>query len=168
VAALAILGEAHRVDLPLLERWLAARQLTYEGGFAGRTNKLVDGCYTFWQGATCGILEHLHADAASGGFITPNEPAAEPASGSGPRRVFNSETLQRYTLMCAQQFDGGLRDKPSKPRDYYHSNYNLGGLSVAQHPPRQPPHVWGADANEVRSIWWKCGQGEHRLDALTH
>lgn len=29
--------------------------------------------------------------------------------------------------------NGGLRDKPSKPRDFYHSCYNLSGLSVAQH-----------------------------------
>ena len=49
VAALALLGEAHRLDRFMLERWLAERQLPLEGGFAGRTNKLVDGCYTFWQ-----------------------------------------------------------------------------------------------------------------------
>ena len=27
-----------------------------EGGFMGRTNKLVDGCYSFWQGAVFPIL----------------------------------------------------------------------------------------------------------------
>lgn len=30
---------------------LPTRQSPLEGGFAGRTNKLVDGCYSFWQGA---------------------------------------------------------------------------------------------------------------------
>ena len=29
--------------------------------------------------------------------------------------------------------NGGLRDKPSKGRDFYHSCYCLSGLSVAQH-----------------------------------
>ena len=28
--------------------------------------------------------------------------------------------------------EGGLRDKPGKSRDYYHSCYSLSGLSVAQ------------------------------------
>jgi hypothetical protein len=53
VAALALLGESRRADLPALERWVAARQLRKEGGFAGRTNKLVDGCYSFWQVLGC-------------------------------------------------------------------------------------------------------------------
>jgi len=29
--------------------------------------------------------------------------------------------------------NGGLRDKPSKSRDFYHSCYCLSGLSVVQH-----------------------------------
>ena len=40
--------------------------------------------------------------------------------------------LQRYILLCAQDVNGGLRDKPSKSRDFYHSCYNLSGLSVSQ------------------------------------
>lgn len=32
-----------------------------EGGFAGRTNKLVDGCYTFWQGALVPALAPAYA-----------------------------------------------------------------------------------------------------------
>ena len=32
-----------------------------EGGFAGRTNKLVDGCYTFWQGALVAALAPAYA-----------------------------------------------------------------------------------------------------------
>ena len=30
-----------------------------EGGFMGRTNKLVDGCYSFWQGALFPLLQRL-------------------------------------------------------------------------------------------------------------
>ena len=30
--------------------------MRYEGGFCGRTNKLVDGCYTFWQGGAMAVL----------------------------------------------------------------------------------------------------------------
>lgn len=31
-------------------------QASFEGGFAGRTNKLVDGCYAYWQGAILPLL----------------------------------------------------------------------------------------------------------------
>ncbi len=30
-----------------------------EGGFMGRTNKLVDGCYSYWQGALFPLLQQL-------------------------------------------------------------------------------------------------------------
>jgi hypothetical protein len=47
--------------------------------------------------------------------------------------LFDEQKLQRYILLCAQEPTGGLRDKPSKPRDFYHTCYNLSGLSVSQH-----------------------------------
>jgi protein farnesyltransferase subunit beta len=47
--------------------------------------------------------------------------------------LFDDGMLERYILLCAQNVHGGLRDKPSKRRDYYHTCYNLSGLSVAQH-----------------------------------
>ena len=40
-----------------LQRWTTSKQMSYEGGFQGRTNKLVDGCYSFWQG---GALPLIH------------------------------------------------------------------------------------------------------------
>lgn len=48
------------------------------------------------------------------------------------RLAFNQKALQRYILNCSQHMSGGLRDKPSKARDYYHSCYALSGLSVSQ------------------------------------
>ena len=83
------------------------------------------------------------------------------ANGANPV-CMNSSALQRYILLCAQQYpEGGLRDKPGKPRDYYHTCYNLGGLSVAQHPPGwdRPAEVGdgaAAAAGEVdpaRFVW---------------
>jgi protein farnesyltransferase subunit beta len=35
--------------------------MKFEGGFQGRTNKLVDGCYSFWQGALFPLLHFLLA-----------------------------------------------------------------------------------------------------------
>lgn len=39
------------------QRWVTGRQMRFEGGFQGRCNKLVDGCYSFWQ---AGLLPLLH------------------------------------------------------------------------------------------------------------
>lgn len=59
IAALALLGSTGRCDLRALLRWAINRQMRYEGGFQGRTNKLVDGCYSFWQGAILPIVQAL-------------------------------------------------------------------------------------------------------------
>jgi protein farnesyltransferase subunit beta len=39
-----------QIDLKILLRWLVQVQGTEAelGGFRGRTNKLVDGCYSWW------------------------------------------------------------------------------------------------------------------------
>ncbi|KAK8644239.1 hypothetical protein V6N13_123551 [Hibiscus sabdariffa] len=46
--------------------------------------------------------------------------------------LFNSLALQQYILLCSQDLNGGLRDKPGKSRDHYHTCYCLSGLSVCQ------------------------------------
>ncbi|RYR56840.1 hypothetical protein Ahy_A05g022554 isoform C [Arachis hypogaea] len=48
LAAMILIGEVNRLDLPRLVEWTVFRQ-GKECGFQGRTNKLVDGCYSFWQ-----------------------------------------------------------------------------------------------------------------------
>jgi protein farnesyltransferase subunit beta len=67
-------------------------------------------------------------------------PAAAAAAGeqdanaSAPSNpLFNSRALQCWLLRACQQLKGGLRDKPGKSADYYHSCYCLSGLSTAQH-----------------------------------
>jgi protein farnesyltransferase subunit beta len=49
---------------------------------------------------------------------------------------------------CQQALKGGLRDKPGKPPDFYHTCYCLSGLSVAQHAPGGGG-VLGAAGNEL-------------------
>jgi protein farnesyltransferase subunit beta len=49
--------------------------------------------------------------------------------------------LQEYVLLAAQAPAGGLRDKPGKGPDAYHTCYNLSGLSSAQHKFAQPSSV---------------------------
>lgn len=135
VAALYILEAVNQIqDLSGLLHWLANRQMPYEGGYQGRTNKLVDGCYSFWQGAIPALLAHVVKDRY----------------GDDVPYQCHQQQLQKYILLCGQEIAGGLRDKPGKPRDHYHSCYCLSGLSVAQHGDgRRAPVVFGDASNLV-------------------
>jgi len=160
------------LNLQALCGWLARRQTSYEGGFSGRTNKLVDGCYSFWIGGAMAIvssmMDHEYNNNSDNDEKneSDNDPwltryyqqqqqqnqrdtnnnndnnmddndnntdtTTTPTSLAFPL-LYNVHMLERYILLCAQEPTGGLRDKPSKPRDFYHTNYNLCGLSIAQH-----------------------------------
>merc|ERR1719474_1383696 len=118
-------------NLEGLLRWAANRQMRLEGGFQGRTNKLVDGCYSFWQGGTFPLLHTALSQA-----------------GEKPRDLlFDTRALQEYLLMCCQDMWGGLIDKPGKSRDFYHTCYGLSGLAVAQHLPNQNQRILGHSSN---------------------
>lgn len=58
LAAMVLINEVNRLDLSALIDWVVYRQ-GVEGGFQGRTNKLVDGCYSFWQGGVCALIQRL-------------------------------------------------------------------------------------------------------------
>ena len=68
------------------------------------------------------------------GARTTKDGGLDPWLGDNVRNelLFDQGMLQRYILLCAQNVTGGLRDKPSARRDFYHSCYNLSGLSVSQ------------------------------------
>ena len=53
-----------KLDLKSLTRWASSVQaMPIEGGgFRGRTNKLVDGCYSWWCGGLFGVLGGLLAE----------------------------------------------------------------------------------------------------------
>lgn len=181
LAAMILIGEANRLDLPRLLDWVVFRQ-GKECGFQGRTNKLVDGCYSFWQGGAVALLQRLQSVIdeqmveASQSFTKSDSPeekeslaGASSHATSHIRRegmskpcssdvknignnfiewrasepLFHSIALQQYILLCAQEQDGGLRDKPGKRRDHYHSCYCLSGLSLCQYSlskrPDSPP-----------------------------
>lgn len=186
------------VDTESLEDWLVRRQMGYEGGFNGRTNKLVDGCYTFWVGGAIAILDLNRnppiQQSSSSSSPDNNCPYAKFDSGvyvngSDPFQVqrpyyseeekishvehtsnknnidfagnltFDQELLQRYTLLCAQDPNGGLRDKPSKGRDFYHSCYNLSGLSVSQHvlfSEQRQKQQQGSGLDDVNEVGGNC------------
>ncbi|XP_075651887.1 protein farnesyltransferase subunit beta isoform X2 [Castanea sativa] len=173
-ATMILINEVNRLDLAGLLDWVAFRQ-GREGGFQGRTNKLVDSCYSFWQGGAFALLQRLHAildeqlanyapqtGVASG--ISGGEESSDGTqvddkachfklggtNASCPvnlnsigynfvkqpvemEALYQRWALQQYILLCAQDMDGGLKDKPGKRRDFYHTCYSLSGLSLSQH-----------------------------------
>lgn len=44
------------INIASARRWLSARQMTFDAGFNGRTNKLVDSCYSYWIGSSHALL----------------------------------------------------------------------------------------------------------------
>ncbi|MBN3270373.1 FNTB farnesyltransferase, partial [Polyodon spathula] len=120
MAAMVILQKEHMLDLKSLLRWVTSKQMRFEGGFQGRCNKLVDGCYSFWQAGLLPLLHRaLHTQGSSSLSMT--------------SWMFHQQALQEYILLCCQNPSGGLLDKPGKSRDFYHTCYCLSGLSIAQH-----------------------------------
>nr|CCA25568.1 prenyltransferaselike protein putative [Albugo laibachii Nc14] len=136
IATLWILNALNRVrNFKNLLHWIVNRQMRFEGGYQGRTNKLVDGCYSFWQGAIPALLA----------------PLLKETYGLDHFQCHQLQ-LQKYILLCGQQLEGGLRDKPGKPRDHYHTCYCLSGLSIAQHGDilqerGSEPIVYGSSSN---------------------
>ncbi|OBA26822.1 terpenoid cyclases/Protein prenyltransferase [Hanseniaspora valbyensis NRRL Y-1626] len=93
--------------------WLSKRQDFTNGGLNGRNNKLVDGCYSFWIGA-CGSILDIY------GYMNP----------------IDMGRLKEYILFYCQDNERnfpGLRDKPGKNGDFYHTNYVLLGLSLCEY-----------------------------------
>lgn len=118
LACLSILDAPHisipkYLDTGSLARWLSSIQTRIEGGFAGRTEKLVDACYSHWIGGCWSLLQQ----------------ALQLPKGQD---LWSREGLVRYLLCCGQQpgKKGGMRDKPSARPDGYHTCYSLAGLSA--------------------------------------
>ncbi|KAF2857653.1 terpenoid cyclases/Protein prenyltransferase [Piedraia hortae CBS 480.64] len=157
LATLCIYGPPHEsinkvLDTRSLTRWLASMQ-TGEGGFAGRTNKLVDACYSHWVGGCWSLLSAAQEDSSN-------------------RVLWNRSALVRYLLCCCQSTRpklGGMRDKPSANPDAYHTCYSLAGLSAAVNTCNF--RVGGSDASGARNLpaafqWTARGATDAELEEL--
>lgn len=77
-----------------------------------------------------------------------------------PRRA---QALLDYIMVCCQVQFGGLRDKPGRGRDYYHTCYCLSGLAVAAAEPSNAessntepsvaPDAWKAAVGIVHPVY---------------
>ncbi|GAB2278144.1 hypothetical protein Dimus_012840 [Dionaea muscipula] len=61
LATMILINQVQRLDIARLIDWVVFRQ-GIECGFQGRTNKLVDGCYSFWQGGIFALIQRLGMD----------------------------------------------------------------------------------------------------------
>ena len=71
------------LDPRALLLWASRCQSPTCGGFAGRTNKLVDGCYSWWQGALFGMLAGGGGGGGGGGAGGAAASAAGAAASAG-------------------------------------------------------------------------------------
>jgi protein farnesyltransferase subunit beta len=115
ISTLVLLNKLESIDIKRFLLWLVNKQMTVEGGFQGRTNKLVDSCYSFWQGSIFNIIAMSNQN-----YTYENE------------LLYNQLALQGYILYCCQSPSGGLYDKPGKPADLFHTNYASAGLALSQ------------------------------------
>lgn len=116
IATLVLLDKLNEIDVPSFIRWLVNRQMFKEGGFNGRTNKLVDSCYSFWQGSIFNML-----------YMGDNSLTID------HELLYDQLALQAYILIvCQERRKGGLYDKPGKSPDIFHTNYASAGLSCSQ------------------------------------
>lgn len=107
VGIMKILGELDKLDLDSLIRWISMRQMEFSGGFQGRTNKLVDSCYSWWVGSAARIIsDHL-----------------------GIPPFWNPEGITEYTLRSCQQ-SAGFRDHAPSYADPFHTFFGLAGMCV--------------------------------------
>jgi protein farnesyltransferase subunit beta len=141
LAAMVLLGRVDLLRLPQFTHWLVNRQMPSEGGFQGRTNKLVDGCYSFWQGGSFPLLESVLTQRG-------HLPAG------GVNTLFSTEALLDYLLVCTQVRYGGLRDKPGRGRDYYHTGYCVAAaeLEAPSSAPPTPAH-WRSALSLVNPVF---------------
>ncbi|EAY18555.1 Prenyltransferase and squalene oxidase repeat family protein [Trichomonas vaginalis G3] len=109
LGALSILNSIDKINVEKVINWCAMRQTSYAGGFNGRTNKLVDTCYTWWVGAMCRILS--------------DEFKIEP--------FWNQEGITNWVLSVCQHESGGAFDKPGVNPDLFHTMYGYIGLSAS-------------------------------------
>ena len=109
--AILIILEREIPNLNKVKRWILRMQSHTEGGLRGRTNKLVDACYSFWVGVTPYMLNCPH--------------------------LLDYSKLNQYLMKACQDLEtGGLKDKPGTSSDYYHTCYALSGLYLERIDPK--------------------------------
>ncbi|XP_030553571.2 protein farnesyltransferase subunit beta [Rhodamnia argentea] len=122
LATMILIDEADRLDLSRLIDWVVFRQ-GVECGFQGRANKLVDGCYSFWQGGACALLQKLRPFGLSEG----GDESADSIN-SSLSAASNLSEQENNLESASPQVDGACQFKQAGPQSASCS-VNLGNTS---------------------------------------
>ncbi|KAA0148997.1 hypothetical protein FNF29_06288 [Cafeteria roenbergensis] len=153
------------VRLLRLFRWLSRRQMQMEGGFQGRTHKLVDGCYSWWHGGTCRVIQ-VAARQLLG------MPPLRPAAFEGAARALPDEVVQSALQPPPLDTSAGAAQPPplSALPAIYETSRRLvasrertaGAAAAGEHPlaAQSPPALSALDLAQLKAI------AEGRLSAL--
>ncbi|KAJ6602477.1 terpenoid cyclases/Protein prenyltransferase [Mycena vulgaris] len=155
-----------KINKKSLVRWLVQMQggPVELGGFKGRTNKLVDGCYSWWVGGAFALLESIGINPAAVTAAPNPQPEKEADWDDVDDSLLNRKALQEYILYAGQHPVGGLRDKPPKNADAYHTLYCLAGLSSAQHKVFPSP----VRRTELLDCWTATGEDGDKDELRKH
>lgn len=104
LATMILINEVDKLDLSSLIDWVAFRQ-GVECGFQGRTNKLVDGCYSFWQGGSLFIMQRLLSIAHHQSKSSPTSLKHLPVDGSADSASFTGRKPDKRPYQI-HDFDG--------------------------------------------------------------
>lgn len=114
LATMILVNEADRLDLSRLIDWVVFRQ-GVECGFQGRVNKLVDGCYSFWQGGACALLQKLHPFGLSEGGEDESTDSID-SSLYAASNVSEQEEQENNLESASPQVDGTCQFKQGGPQ----------------------------------------------------
>ncbi|XP_059770435.1 protein farnesyltransferase subunit beta isoform X1 [Balaenoptera ricei] len=110
LAALVILKKERFLNLKSLLQWVTSRQMRFEGGFQGRCNKLVDGCYSFWQAGLLPLLHRaLHAQVAA---LQWAHVESSPGHNGKCQRPGREQSICVHTGWHPLSFSGSIHNSP--------------------------------------------------------
>ncbi|OMJ25248.1 Protein farnesyltransferase subunit beta [Smittium culicis] len=121
IAILDILDRFECIDMAAFLDYVTKRQMPLEGGFNGRINKLVDGCYSYWIGSifpmiqskldTSSFNSYFYSKLDGDSSNSPNKDLAETRTSGDNNEpglnyhqdlLFDRMMLQKYILLCCQ------------------------------------------------------------------
>lgn len=103
IGALSIAKRLDEIDRDRVAWWLAERQLP-SGGLNGRPEKKADVCYSWWVLSSLAMLGRID--------------------------WIDRDKLITFIMLCQDNDDGGIADKPGNQPDVYHTFFGACGLSL--------------------------------------
>jgi protein farnesyltransferase subunit beta len=147
--------EAQRpsIDMHTLLRWLSHMQGAEIdlGGFKGRTNKLVDACYSWWVGASFALLEAL---GVGGSKETEPTPPPEQSGAENDEAVWDDVDGQRTpyrlsVLFLTSTCNDRYSSQPQGPSRVHSLRRPTSGRRITRQTTKVRPLRFSTSLNEI-------------------